>query len=89
MTTKQIPVKVYSGRLCTYCMAVKRLLDKKGVEYEEIMVDSDPALRTEMERLSQRQTVPQIFIGEHHVGGYDDLAELHREGKLDELLGST
>lgn len=89
MTTKQILVKVYSGRLCTYCMAAKRLLDKKGVEYEEIMVDSDPALRTEMERLSQRQSVPQIFIGEHHVGGYDDLAELHREGKLDELLGST
>lgn len=88
MTTKQIPVKVYSGRLCTYCMAAKRLLDKKGVEYEEIMVDSDPTLRTEMERLSQRQTVPQIFIGDHHVGGYDDLAELHREGKLDELLGS-
>ena len=89
MTAKQIPVKVYSGRLCTYCMAAKRLLDKKGIEYEEIMVDSDPALRTEMERLSQRQTVPQIFIGEHHVGGYDDLAELHREGKLDELLGAT
>lgn len=86
MSSNQNPVKVYSGRLCTYCTAAKRLLDKKGVAYEEVMVDDDPALRAEMERLSQRQTIPQIFIGEHHVGGYDDLAELHREGKLDELL---
>ena len=86
MSNEQNQVKVYSGRLCTYCVAAKRLLDKKNVAYEEVMVDDDPALRAEMERLSQRQTVPQIFIGEHHVGGYDDLAELHREGKLDELL---
>lgn len=89
MSSSKNAVKVYSGRLCTYCVAAKRLLDKKGVEYEEVMVDDDPALRAEMERLSQRQTVPQIFIGEHHVGGYDDLAELHREGKLDELLAAT
>ena len=89
MSSSKNSVKVYSGRLCTYCMAAKRLLDKKGVEYEEVMVDNDPALRAEMERLSQRQTVPQIFIGEHHVGGYDDLAELHREGKLDELLAAN
>ena len=86
MSNHHNPVKVYSGRLCTYCNAAKRLLDKKGVEYEEIMVDDDPALRAEMERLSRRQTVPQIFIGDHHVGGYDDLAELHREGTLDDLL---
>lgn len=81
-----VPVKVYSGRLCNYCEAAKRLLDKKGVEYEEVMVDSNPALRAEMEQLSQRQTIPQIFIGDYHVGGYDDLVELHREGKLDQLL---
>ena len=86
MSDNNAPVKVYSGRLCTYCMAAKRLLDKKGIVYEEIMVDDDPALRDEMERLSKRQTVPQIFIGDTHVGGYDDLAELHREGKLDQLL---
>ena len=84
-----IPVKVYSGRLCNYCVAAKRLLDKKGVKYEEVMVDDDPALRSEMEQLSQRQTVPQIFIGDFHVGGYDDLAELHREGKLDQLLAPS
>lgn len=89
MSSNQISVKVYSGRLCTYCSAAKRLLDKKGISYEEVMIDDDPALRAEMERLSQRQTVPQIFIGEYHVGGYDDLAELHREGKLDELLSAN
>ena len=82
-------VKVYSGRLCAYCNAAKRLLDKKGVRYEEIMVDSNPAIREEMERLSKRQTIPQIFIGDTHVGGYDDLAELHREGKLDDLLSGN
>ncbi len=88
MSNNSISVKVYSGRLCAYCTAAKRLLDKKGVAYEEVMVDDDPALRTEMERLSNRQTIPQIFIGDTHVGGYDDLAELHREGRLDELLGA-
>ena len=88
MSNNSISVKLYSGRLCAYCTAAKRLLDKKGVAYEEVMVDDDPALRTEMERLSNRQTIPQIFIGDTHVGGYDDLAELHREGRLDELLGA-
>lgn len=80
-------VKVYSGRLCTYCNAAKRLLESKGVEYEEINVDEDPAIREEMEKLSQRSTIPQIFIGDTHVGGFDDLAELNSEGKLNSMLG--
>ena len=79
-------IKVYSGHLCAYCNAAKRLLDKIGVKYVEIMVDEDPSAREEMERLSKRQSIPQIFIGETHVGGYDDLAELHHQGKLIELL---
>ncbi len=87
MTDNATDIIVYSGRLCTYCNAAKRLLDKKGVQYTEIMVDNDPALREEMEQRSKRNTIPQIFIGDTHVGGFDDLAELNREGKLDGMLG--
>ena len=85
MTTPDI--KVYSGRLCTYCNAAKRLLDSKGVQYQEILIDDDQAVREEMEKLSGRTSVPQIFIGDAHVGGFDDLAELNREGKLNGMLG--
>lgn len=87
MTDSATNIIVYSGRLCTYCNAAKRLLDKKGVKYKEIMVDDDPALREEMEQRSKRNTIPQIFIGDTHVGGFDDLAELNRDGKLDGMLG--
>lgn len=87
MTDNSSNIIVYSGRLCTYCNAAKRLLDKKGVEYKEILVDDDPAIRAEMEQRSKRTSVPQIFIGETHVGGFDDLATLNREGKLDGMLG--
>lgn len=89
MTDNTPNVKIYSGRACTYCNAAKRLLDKKGVTYNEINVDDDPALRTEMEELSKRQSVPQIFIGDFHVGGFDDMVELQREGKLDDLLNPS
>ena len=85
MTTPH--VKVYSGRLCTYCNAAKRLLESKGVKYQEIMIDIDQSMRKEMEKLSGRTSVPQIFIGDTHVGGFDDLAELNREGKLSSMLG--
>ena len=80
-------IKVYSGNLCPYCNAAKKLLESKGVQYEEINVDTDPEQREIMEKLSQRTSVPQIFIGETHVGGFDDLAELNREGQLNGLLG--
>jgi glutaredoxin 3 len=87
MTEQKSPkVKIYSGRLCSYCNAAKRLLDKKGVKYTEINIDEDPSLREEMEKLSRRQSVPQIFIDDFHVGGFDDMVELQREGKLDDLL---
>jgi len=85
MTTPD--VKVYSGRLCAYCNAAKKIFDSKGVQYQEILIDTDPAIRAEMEQLSQRTSVPQIFIGDTHVGGFDDLAELNREGKLNGMLG--
>ena len=78
---------IYSGHRCAYCNAAKRLLDSKGAEYTEINVDEDPELRNEMVERTKRQSVPQIFIGELHVGGFDDLSELNHEGKLNELLG--
>lgn len=81
-------VTIYTTRTCPYCVAAKRLLDRKGVTYSEIAVDGNFALRAEMEQRSGRYTVPQIWIGEQHVGGCDDLHALERAGKLDVLLNS-
>lgn len=81
------PVEMYFSPLCGYCHAAKRLLDSKGAEYTGIDVLQDPGRRSEMmDRANGRHTVPQIFIGETHVGGYDELAALERQGKLDALL---
>jgi len=80
-------VVVYSTAICPYCVRAKALLKRKGVVFQEIMIDSDRALMREMMERSQRRTVPQIFIGDHHVGGYDDMAELDSLGELDLLLG--
>jgi glutaredoxin 3 len=85
--TDQPKVVVYTGAFCPYCSAAKNLLNKKGVVFEELRVDKEPELRDEMEARSRRSSVPQIFIGEHHVGGFDDMAELNRKGELDRLLG--
>ena len=80
------PVTIYSRSTCPYCHAAKALLADKGVQYDEITV-LDPSLRAAMtERAHGRRTVPQIFVGETHVGGYDDMAALDRQGKLDPLL---
>ena len=79
-------VLMYSARLCPYCRMAERLLDKKGVQAEKVMVDENPARRDEMVRLTGRTSVPQIFIGDEHVGGYRELAGLERTGRLDELL---
>ena len=80
-------VVIYSTTICPYCVRAKMLLEKKGVEYEELNIQSSRALMKEMLERSQRRTVPQIFIDDYHVGGYDDLAELIAFGKLDPLLG--
>lgn len=81
------PVEIYSSPLCGYCHAAKRLLDSKGVDYAEVNVLQQPQRRSEMmDRANGRHTVPQIFIGATHVGGYDELAALERQGKLDPLL---
>lgn len=79
-------VTIYTTRSCPYCIAAKRLLDRKGVQYDEIAVDGNYALRAEMEQRSGRYTVPQIWIGAQHVGGSDDLYALERAGQLDVLL---
>lgn len=88
MNTMQ-PVEIYTSPLCGYCHAAKRLLTQKGVSFDEFDVLSDPSKRQEMmDRANGRHTVPQIFVGQTHVGGYDDLSALDRDGKLDPLLSS-
>jgi glutaredoxin 3 len=80
-------VEIYTTPWCPYCSAAKALLDKKGISYEEIDV-MDASLRAAMvTKAHGRRTVPQIFIGDTHVGGYDDMAALERRGRLDPLLG--
>jgi len=79
-------VTMYSTRICPYCVMAEKLLAKKGVAIEKILLDSEPALRDEMVKRTGRTTVPQIFIGEQHVGGYTDLAALDLKGELEPLL---
>lgn len=82
-------VRMYSTAICPYCVMAERLLLGKGVsQIEKLRVDLDPALRTEMMEKTRRRTVPQIYIGETHVGGFDDLARLDRSGQLNKLLNS-
>ena len=82
-------IQIYTTRYCPYCHAAKRLLSQKGVEFDEIDVSGDAKGRNQMvTRANGRMTVPQIFIGSTHVGGYDDLYALDRAGKLDDLLAS-
>ncbi len=82
-------VEMYANAWCPYCAAARELLGKKPVRVTEINIEQFPERRTEMIARSGRQTVPQIFIGSTHVGGYDDLAAMERAGKLDLLLRST
>jgi len=82
-------IRMYSTAVCPYCQRAEMLLKSKGVaEIEKIRIDLDPAQREEMMQKTGRRTVPQIYIGEVHVGGFDDLAALDRAGKLDPLLRS-
>lgn len=81
------PVEIYTAPLCGFCTAAKRLLSSKGVSFSEVDLGRQPARRSEMmDRASGRHTVPQIFIGQTHVGGCDELFALERAGKLDALL---
>jgi glutaredoxin 3 len=80
------PVTVYTMTTCPYCVAAKKLLKKKGVEFEEVNLDEQPGRWSECESRSGRQTVPQIFFGDRHIGGCDDLEALQRSGELDKLI---
>ena len=80
-------IVMYTTGWCPYCQRARKLLDSKGLSFEEIDVESSAEKRAEMLSRSGRRTVPQIFIGDHHVGGSDDLAALEDAGKLDTLLG--
>ena len=82
-------VTIYTRQLCGFCTAAKRLLESKGVAFTEHDASYDPALRREMMDRSGRATFPQIFVGETHVGGCDELMMLERSGKLDPLLAGA
>ena len=79
-------VQMYTTAICPYCMRARQLLERKGVQFEEIRVDKDREQRQLMIQRSNRTTVPQIFIGDLHIGGYDDMAALEAAGRLDVLL---
>jgi len=81
-------VVIYTTNYCPYCTAAKALLRRKHVDFEEIDVTDDPARRAEMEQLSQRWTVPQIFIDGQPIGGFDDMNRLDLNGRLDPLLAN-
>jgi glutaredoxin 3 len=82
-------VLMYCTSACPFCQAAERLLLEKGVPIEKVRVDLEPSRRAEMMQKSGRRTVPQIWIGERHIGGCDDLYDLERQGGLDPLLKAT
>jgi glutaredoxin 3 len=82
-------ILIYTTAVCPYCVAAKNFLKSKGQTWTEIRVDTDPAEREKMVALTRRTSVPQIFIGDTHVGGYDDMIALHRAGGLEPLLESA
>ena len=82
-------IEVYSSAHCPFCVMAKRLLDRKGVVYEEIRVDLDPAKRQEMMKKSRQRTVPQIFINNEAIGGYTDLVAIDNSQRLDSMLAQS
>ncbi len=80
-------VVIYTTNYCPFCTRAKALLSSKGVNFQEVDVTYDRNLREQAQRLSGRRTVPQVFINERAVGGYDDIRQLDMEGELDRLLG--
>ena len=82
-------VLIYSTAVCPYCVAAKNFLKNKGVGYIEVRIDTDPARRQEMLDRARRTSVPQIFIGDVHVGGFDDMVALDRAGKLQPLVDGS
>jgi len=79
-------VVMYTTGFCPYCIWARRLLSNKGVDFEDIRVDQYPERRPEMEEKSRRTSVPQIFIGDLHIGGFDDMSALDNAGRLDAII---
>ncbi len=79
-------IVIYTAARCPYCTMAKKLLERKGAAYTEIDVDSRPGLREELMEKTRRRTVPQIYIGDRHIGGFDDLQALDTQQQLDPLL---
>ena len=86
MTASAPPITLYSTAICPYCVAAKNFLKSQGREWTEVRIDLDPAEREKMMARTRRTSVPQIFVGDVHVGGYDDMMALHRAGRLLPLL---
>ncbi len=82
----QPEITIYSTLICPYCVAAKNFLKSKGLEWTEVRIDQDLAERDKMMAKTKRTSVPQIFVGDVHVGGYDDMMAMHREGKFEPLL---
>jgi len=83
------PITMYTSATCGYCVAAKNFLKSRGLQWSEVRIDLDPAERERMMARARRTSVPQIFIGETHVGGYDDMMALHRAGKFEALLSGV
>ena len=82
-------ITIYSTAICPYCVAAKNFLKSKGLGWNEVRIDTDSAAREAMLARARRTSVPQIFVGETHIGGYDDMMALHRAGKLEPLLAGA
>lgn len=83
------PITIYSTAVCPYCVAAKNFLKSKGETWTEVRIDLDPAERQKMVETTKRTSVPQIFVGDVHVGGFDDMMALHQAGKLEPLLNGA
>ena len=86
MSAESVAIRIYGNDTCAYCGAARMLLTKKGVRFEDILVNKDADRFNEMREQSGRTSVPQIFVGDTHVGGFDELCELDKNGELDKLL---
>ena len=82
----QPEITLYTSAVCGYCVAAKNFLKSKGLQWTEVRIDTDPAQREKMVALARRTSVPQIFVGDVHVGGYDDMMALHRAGRFEPLV---
>lgn len=83
------PITMYTSATCGYCMAAKSFFKSRGLAWKEVRIDLDPAERERMMARARRTSVPQIFVGDTHIGGYDDMMALHRAGKFEALLAGV